>query len=265
LPASRPVILHYHLFKCAGTSIEQVLKSQFGRRFATWDKSDPAAKISAIEMAAYIHEHPELVAISSHQAIPPLPIVAGARVHPVVFLRHPLDRMLSTYRFSRQRASAIPTDRLASNNSLKDYVRTLLEQGNANHASNFYVYSLTDQRDPATNKLLPVGPKRHLGQAKAFLRSLPVVGIVERFVESTAAFQSIISAELPDFRFPVVEANVTSPRQTTLETRLEYIRNELGDDLWQRLLERNAPDFELYRIAEQRLESALARESAANG
>ena len=92
-----------------------------------------------------------------------------------------------------------------------------------------------------------------------------MVGIVERFGESAAAFQDIISAELPGFRFPVVETNVTSPRHTTLETRLDHIRDELGDDLWQQLLARNAPDFELYRIAEQRLDSALARETAANG
>ena len=68
-PRRRAVIVHYHLFKNGGTSIERVLRDSYGKRWATFDKAQSGAKISAAEMQAFIEGNPSLKAVSSHQAV----------------------------------------------------------------------------------------------------------------------------------------------------------------------------------------------------
>nr|WP_029249710.1 hypothetical protein [Microbulbifer agarilyticus] len=53
----RKLILHYHLFKNAGSSIDEILKRSFGDSWLAFDLDRASAKILPAEMAAVISEH----------------------------------------------------------------------------------------------------------------------------------------------------------------------------------------------------------------
>src|SRR6184192_3254912 len=107
--AKRKVIIHYHIFKNAGTSVDRMLKESLGERWVSWDTDDPGAKISPAEMEAFLLERPEIVAVSSHQVVPPLP-TRQLDVFPIIFIRQPIDRAYSAYLFEwkKQKGSDTP-------------------------------------------------------------------------------------------------------------------------------------------------------------
>jgi len=99
----RAILVHYHIYKNAGTSIDHVLKAHFKERWTAYDKAEPGALISSAELAEFIRSHPEYDALSSHQARPPIPAGDEIEVYPLFMFRHPLDRLESIYRFERSR------------------------------------------------------------------------------------------------------------------------------------------------------------------
>ena len=69
----RHLIVHYHIFKNAGSTFDAMLEATFGSRWANHDKTQAAAFITPAELAEYIQAHPHLDALSSHHAVLPLP------------------------------------------------------------------------------------------------------------------------------------------------------------------------------------------------
>ena len=73
----RPVILHFHFFKCAGTSIEHELEHHFGERLARFDRDVPFGKIFAEDLVDFVSANPAVAAITSHQMKMPCPTCRG--------------------------------------------------------------------------------------------------------------------------------------------------------------------------------------------
>ncbi len=107
----RKVIVHNHVFKNAGTSDDHMLKDSLGERWVEWDTPNPGGKISPAELETFILDHPDIVAVSSDQAMPPLPD-QHLDIYPIVFLRHPVDRAYSAYLFewNKQQSTDAPID-----------------------------------------------------------------------------------------------------------------------------------------------------------
>ena len=70
----RPVILHYHYFKNAGTSVDAVLSQNFGD---DWVTAEFEGMNNHEAVANWIRSHPGAQAFSSHTAQFPLPVVEG--------------------------------------------------------------------------------------------------------------------------------------------------------------------------------------------
>ncbi|MEP4699508.1 MAG: hypothetical protein ABJZ79_00005, partial [Parasphingorhabdus sp.] len=85
---TRTILLHYHLFKNAGTSVDHILKANFGDRWVTREFLTNRQDNSA-EVAAWIEATPDAVAFSTHTAVGPIPDVPGVRVLSVMMLRDP--------------------------------------------------------------------------------------------------------------------------------------------------------------------------------
>ena len=86
----RTVILHYHYFKNAGTSVDDILARNFP---GAWMTGEFDGMNNHEAVARWIAANPQASAFSSHTAQFPLPAIEGVMVLPVVFLRHPLDRI----------------------------------------------------------------------------------------------------------------------------------------------------------------------------
>ena len=93
------VLLHYHIYKNAGTSIDEMLRQSLGARWGTYECSPERHTLSSDEIAGFLRQRPDLTAMSSHSARPPLP---GPHIHPIVLLRHPIDRARSVYHLARR-------------------------------------------------------------------------------------------------------------------------------------------------------------------
>jgi len=91
---ARTLVLHYHLFKNAGTSVDELLKRNFGARWAQKEfEGGPGREKKAVQLASYLGEKPNLLAFSSHTAQLPTPQLEGVSVFPILFIRHPIDRL----------------------------------------------------------------------------------------------------------------------------------------------------------------------------
>ena len=125
----RRVILHYHLFKNAGTSLDHVLRQNFWGRWATAEFSMAAENTA--EVAEWITQLPDMVAFSSHTMIGPLPQIDGVTVTPVVLLRDPVARIHSAYRFERHQQAETFGARLAQGHDFAGYVHARLARAGA--------------------------------------------------------------------------------------------------------------------------------------
>ena len=249
----RPLIVHYHLFKNAGTSVEAVLKDNLGSGWVSHDSDNPAGSVFAEDIERIAVADSQITAISSHQLRPPMPLIDGMVVVPIVFLRHPLDRLQSVYDFDRRRGPITPAGELAAAHEFDEYVDVLLEQ-NAIHANNFQVRTLTDEWDPATGRRLTRSDHQAFERAAAFIRSLPAVGIVERYDESWLGFAALVRMLFPTFAVAPAHTNADPSRPVTLEARLDRLCDRLGEARLERLTEANKFDLCLYQAAIDRFE-----------
>ena len=97
--SSRCVILHYHLFKNAGTSLDNFLKENFADQWRNHESK--SGKWQSENVGQYLNQNRNLRVLSSHKAQLPVPEVPETLVFPVLFVRHPIDRVRSIYQFER--------------------------------------------------------------------------------------------------------------------------------------------------------------------
>ncbi len=221
----RTIILHYHLFKNAGTSVDDVLKRNFPGRWAT--REFPATNDNNTALVEqWIRETPEVLAYSSHTLMGPVPRVDGVRIISLMLLREPVARIKSAYRFERRQLSDTWGARLAKEHDFEGYVRARLARPGDRQCRNFQTYRLAS--------LLP-GAGSERDRAKAALAHLSVVGRVEAFDEAMARLAAKVTPWHPDFVPFKIRENVSQQEgATAMSAALKAL-----------LIENNTDDIEL--------------------
>lgn len=247
----RHIVVHYHLFKNAGTTIDTVLQNHFGNACGAVEGAHPWETLTPADIADYARAHPDLRAISSHQARLPAPEAADMAFHPVLFLRHPIDRVGSVYEFERLQPPESPSlgARIAREQDFAAYVRWRLTPGNGAVIRDFQTTHLSAREaDMRTARATTAD----LAEACARLDALPFFGLVERFDESLARMRTWLSPHVGTLPVRYTVENSSEGRKTTLEERLREIATALGPELYARLLQENALDLRLYEHATRR-------------
>ena len=211
MTGERTIILHYHLFKNAGTSVDAILKRNFGDRWVTREFGEAGSNNTA-QVEAWISETPEAVAYSSHTMLGPIPQVAGVRVISLVLLRDPIARIKSAYRFERAQKADTWGARLAKEHDFEGYVRARLERPADRQCRNFQTYRLA---------LFAPGPGAELDRATAALDLLSVVGRVEAFDLAMERLRGLTGDAFPAFQAPATRANVSE--ETSGESGAEAV------------------------------------------
>ena len=125
--ASSPLIIaFYHVYKCGGSTFNQILESNFPRAVLYAESRDhglsdevldrPRKRLEKQPLENYLNSNNQFRALSSHLASPD---IASLALQAVTIIRHPLSRMMSAYSFDKVLQN-IPADasfdEYASNN-----------------------------------------------------------------------------------------------------------------------------------------------------
>lgn len=234
--APRSMVVHYHLFKNAGTSVDEVLRSNFGAGWANGEFPARGRQPNVHLVEAWIAEHPEICCLSSHTARFPLPRLDDISIVPVIFVRHPIDRIHSAYEFERRQKAETPGAKLAKTADFTAYLRVRLDK-NDGQCRNFQTTRFG---------AFPVdGEGTRQERALKAVDALPFVGLVEDFAQSMTRMEEVLTATFPQFRAFGAKANAWRGG-STLGDRLAVIEAELGPAMYAELVEVNAEDFALY-------------------
>ena len=252
---ARVVVAHIHLFKNAGTSVENSLGAFFQDRWESYDKESSADQLCRDELVAYLRQRPELQAISSHHLRPPLQNTLDLEIMPIVFVRHPIDRIRSAYEFEKVQGPVSASSRAASTMNMAEWIE-FHQNRRSTQCRNFQTYALTSLRNDVGAPVYSQPIDRHLERAIDFLSSLPALGLVESFDETWQWISSWIRTRFPSFHSEPRRENRTSRSAETLQARLDHTREQLGVQAYDQLLECNQADLRLHRWATDRFEQA---------
>ena len=249
----RKLVLHYHLFKNAGTSVDTILKDSFGDRWQNIDLPvGGRRRILPAEMAEFILANPQLLAVSSHDVVPPLPI-GEFQVFPIVFIRHPIVRARSAYLFEWQKEPGLEEP----SGTFADYVREHMPEKGNSVIVNFQVQKLSNTIYQIDPKAKPLRDYEHLERARLFLDSIPFFGIVEHFQQSLVRMHYYLKTHFPQVRVVNRQTNVTQDVNKGIQENLDAIRNELGEELFGEFCNRNKLDMDLYNYATKQFFSVV--------
>lgn len=196
----RTIILHYHLFKNAGTSLDRILQRNFPER---WVTREFRGINNTADVTRWIQDHPDAVAFSSHTMMGPLPRIPDVQIFSVMLLRDPVARIRSAYRFERTQHAETLGAVLARHTDLEGYVRVRLAMPGDRQCNNFQTYRLAS--------LVP-GPEPELERARLGLDHLSLVGKVEAFGLFLETLTARMAPWFPDFDAgDEVHANASDP------------------------------------------------------
>lgn len=251
----RTVICHYHIYKNAGTSFDHVLQHSFGDRHLAFDGPFPFFTIDQEQLDRIILRKSGVVAFSSHQIQLPAPESASYALIPVVFLRHPLLRIASVWRFKRGEADGTETARLAARHDFPEWLERCFadpqEIAQVSNAQTRLLSAACRQR---------AGMRRHadrmeydLARAEANLRGVSCLGRTEHFADDVARFARIMAESGLPLRVPDGERrNVTDPSTDPVDVRVGRLLDGLSPVLRRRLIAANEQDQVLYDMANAR-------------
>ena len=246
--ADRSVIIHYHMFKNAGSSVDAILQHNFGDKWVEIEGPNNK-KLTPEMMVEYIKTNPNIKAISSHTAQVTLPKIKGVNIIPIFFFRHPVDRIQSAYHFERQQDSDAPGAVKAKELDFPEYMAWRLASPTMSQVANFHAFRLKDFKKVTYNREAQYLRPRAL-QA---LRQLPQVGLVEKFDESMARYTEMIRPHFPEFELITARANTNSNPDASIKARLDAFEEKIGREPFINLMQLNAIDLELYYFVKDTL------------
>lgn len=248
----RFVIVHYHILKNAGSTIEDMLDQSFGERFARFDRAERDAVISPAELLAFVEENPQLRAVSSHQIRYPLPEKKGILFYDVCFVRDPIDRVRSMYDYYRQSPDpGDPVSDLANRGDLGGFVAGMVKD-NPLQIRNVQVNLIAcvgDSDEPT---------RADLDVAIARMEKASFPGVVDCFSESVAAGEYLLRQVFSELNCSLPPANVSGGLGGTLESRTAALRKACDPEAFAELLRLNGLDFELVERTREEVRRRMA-------
>ncbi|HLI83848.1 MAG TPA: hypothetical protein VKV17_08005 [Bryobacteraceae bacterium] len=243
----RCVLLHYHIFKNAGSTIEEIFERSFGRAFSRVETSDSEGIVSNQELVEFLERNRSTKAISSHQIRYPTPKIAGFLFFDVCLLRDPIDRIRSIYDFYHPRpATGDPLSELAQG-SLGEFVRGLVE-GKQLYVKNVQVNQLACAGDSDEPE------ERDFQLAAERIRRAAFPGLVHCFNKSMVAGEHRLRSVFPELDCALPAENVTGGLAGSLAERIEKVRSACDESVYAELLRLNALDIRLVNCAHAEIE-----------
>ena len=252
-PASqrREVILHAHIFKNAGSTLDGALRRQFGNGFVDHRDDEAMRAGGASYLYDLLNARPEILALSSHHMPLPINDHDDIRFSRLIFLRHPIERAESVYLFERTQGAKTPGSQFARRHSFTDYIEWRLSTAVGRTLSNHQTRICSGYRGPDITR-------DHLAIAENYVHQHCHAGIVDRFDESMVLFEAHLQTRFSDIDLSYQSRNVNRPTAQTLTmaARVDSCLQHAGSQA-EALLAANQLDLELYTRVNDALDIRL--------
>jgi len=255
----RTVIVHYHIFKNAGSSVDNILKENFRDHWTSFEGETPTSVLPPSTLQDFLRERPGISAVSSHLLRPPP--VPDPNIIPIIFLRDPLDRAYSVYSHERRSETTVTSGEIAKRHDFAGYVdwclNNLREGGLV--IANYQVIHLSPASLRCSHIYDAQPTEQDFNAILKLFSAIPFVGIVEEFEKSIACFGEICAGrDIPMQTFPS-KINVSPERTGSLSQRRCHLRAVLPVSLMDAFTQANILDEKLYRWACQKFQVKFAQ------
>jgi len=260
----RNIIVHYHFYKNAGTSIDRILEDSFKGRWLSCDVKDISltetmkmefyrytgeiglhTRFSTKVLETIIDTYRDRVAFSGHQFSLPFPENSD-KVFPIFFLRHPVSRLISGILFeTREDGDLLNSDGCL----LRSIVREKFADERTNAFANFQALRLGNTNPDIPGESFRLPDAQILSNCRHVLESVPFFGIVEQFGESLRQMHDYLSDDFPEIKIENHWLNRSRQEDDGARNRLEVFREIVGNDIYVLVEDRNRLDMQLYQFA----------------
>ena len=254
----RNVLLHYHIFKTAGTSFERVLINNFDQNHLSFDGPTASSYISQKDLIKVIESNSNLASLSSHQISLPAPVSDQFLALPVVFVRHPILRIRSVFLHEHRQ---VPPRSQSPLQGFEAWFDKLV----AGHPNQLQICNLQtnllcrDANSPPRGVNTDGRPLYDLDTALKNLSEVPCVGRTEYFDADVASFIPTLAAVDIQLRYRQrVSENVGAPDfGLSLEQQLDNMRSQISATTWDQLHWFNHQDMALFEAVCRRRQLAV--------
>jgi hypothetical protein len=208
-----------------------------------------------------VSENPDVIFYSAHYIVPDIHFSTTINVTPIVFIRHPLLRALSVYRFERARPGNW-TNESALKMGLTEWLKWNMDSVTSVECRNTQscLLSVAEQKVPTrpprairpNEKADPgfAGPERWIRRGNLplvleRLDTVPVVGVVELFDKSIVTMNAALQAKFPGL---YLENNRTNVTKTVADWRVELrdVERNIAKHVVDRFYETNEEDLTIW-------------------
>lgn len=235
----RRVILHYHLFKNAGTSLDATFKENFEPGEWVTKEFSPHPELNREQVVEWIKANETAKCFSSHTAILQDFKLKETIIIPVIFIRHPIDRIASVYHFEKNQKSDSFGATLAKNTTMAGYIETRLAVPHDRQCRNFH----TDRFAPMSAEF----DGSELDRALMSADKLPFVGIVEQFATSLLRLEKVlVDIGFKGVKLDAMKKNVSRETNKSLDEKISEIEKQVGRVVFEKLIKENYDDLQFY-------------------
>lgn len=254
VPRDRFVLVHHHIFKNAGSTIDFALRRSFGEAFVTAHGLHDDARLFADDIVALAQAEPTVKAISSHHVRHPKPQARGIEFFDLCLVRHPLARARSLYSYGRQVGNDSWLGALALQHDERGFIAHLVE-----HAPHTFADAQTRLLVQGGLFDRPLGA-RDLDKAQALIADMSVPGVVEHLDEALVTAEFYLRPCFPTLDFAHTPQNVSAPggAPRTLDAIDDACRSAWGDDVYAAMVALNAVDLQLHAFTLAEVRRRLA-------
>ena len=238
----RNVIIHYHIFKNAGTTLASALARNFEKEFASIDSSHYNRRLWPQDLIRYLEANPQVAAISSHHLRPPAPTMPGVNFHELLLLRHPLDRIRSMCDFYRRAE--------VNSDLLTEQAKRLPLPAFAKFVIDNMPNVLADaQLNLVANGGARIPNPEDLDRATPIITTIQGVGVVEEMDIFAVVAEHSLCRMFPQLDLSHNRENVSRGRAHHLNSRLRSFSLACGQTIYEKLVSLNRLDAKLVELA----------------
>lgn len=247
------VLLHFHIYKNAGSTIEWILKKTFGKNASSVEPENNLEYLTKENIFNYLEKNPDTKSISSHQMEMMFPIHEKYRFFTIFLARHPIDRAFSIYFFKKKENDDSIGTIKANQMDLKNFIKWNLETDGYRVMKNFQTLHVTN------NYFRHDANSEDLNKAKEIIKKIDFLGTVDRIDESLVLAEETLRPFYENIDLSYVKQNVNKEREDDLNKRIQKEANLIGKEIMEKLEKFNNLDLELFKECNNELDRRIEK------